>query len=153
MSQFNSKNINASNINATNLNIENINGIPFSTIAASINGSDGYYLPCCSCNNSSCDCGVNCEGCNEPFVPGECDCFIPFNRGGGGGVGPQGPVGPKGDQGPAGSQGPIGDTGFTGPTGFINIVGPGTGSIMVLDPLNKENIYYNVSKPQVQKAG
>ena len=71
-------------------------------------------------------------------------------------TGSQGDIGFTGPQGYTGSQGNIGFTGpqgytgsqgfvgFTGPTGStLNILGSGTGSVLVADSNNPNNVYYN----------
>ena len=67
-----------------------------------------------------------------------------------GDIGPQGPQGDiglqglNGPQGFRGAQGTIGPQGNTGPQGdSLHIIGEGNGSILVIDPTDKENIYYS----------
>ena len=111
---INANNINSQNITTVNLNVTTINGIPFN------NGqSCGYYKPCDECNDDTgtCEC-CGQEDCNAiPFVPGECDCYVPCpTPSGGGSTGPTGAAG--------GGTGPQGPTGFTGPTGIQGETGP-----------------------------
>ncbi|MCJ7802894.1 MAG: hypothetical protein MUP82_11125, partial [Candidatus Marinimicrobia bacterium] len=99
MSNINAKNITSENITVTNLTVTYINGAPYVANPCNNPCSTGYYVPCPDCNytgTDSCDCGNTCDWCDEvPFVPDECDCFVPCN-GGGGGPGSTGPTGPTG---------------------------------------------------------
>lgn len=65
-------------------------------------------------------------------------CATTVCRGPVGTDGKQGPIGPVGIQGPTG---PTGPTGATGPT--LNIIGIGTGSVLLTNPGNTGNVYYN----------
>ena len=125
-------NINAQNITVTNLNVTYINGVKYTANPCNNSCTNGYYVPCPDCDyvgSDECECGNTCDWCDqEPYVPDECDCFVPCNNGGGGGggggssgtgaTGPTGsPNGPKGDKGDTGY---TGYTGYTGPTGLSN---------------------------------
>ena len=99
MSNINANNITSQNITVTNLNVTYINGIRYVPNPCNNPCINGYYVPCPDCDYTgpdSCDCGNTCDWCDqEPYVPDECDCFVPCNNGGGGSSG----------------------TGYTGPTG------------------------------------
>ena len=128
MSNINSNNIQSNNITTTNLNVQTINGVPISQILGNSGSSTGYYVPCPSCGEESGNHADDCDGfedCNynpQPFVPDECDCYVPPTTTPGGGTGYTGPTGPAGggtgDTGPTGPPGGgTGSTGYTGPTG------------------------------------
>jgi len=125
MSNINAKNIVSENITVTNLNVTYINGAPYVPNPCNNPCKSGYYVPCPDCNYTGpeqCECGNTCNWCDEqPYVPDDCECFVPCNNGGGGG-GP-GPTGPTGD-GYIGKDGPTGETGPTGPTGMTGFTGP-----------------------------
>jgi len=109
-------NINAQNITVTNLTVTTINGVRYEpNLCGKCN--KGYYVPCPDCNDivekDECECGESCD----PFIPGECDCFVPCPNGGDSKPGPTGPTGEIGPAGAVGSTGPMGVTGDTGPTG------------------------------------
>ena len=97
MSNINAQNINSQNITVTNLTVSYINGSPYVANHCNNPCTTGYYVPCPDCDYTGpddCDCGNTCDWCDEvPYVPDECECFVPCNGGGGGGQGPAGPTG------------------------------------------------------------
>jgi hypothetical protein len=135
MSNLNATNIVSENITVTNLNVKFINGALYTPNPCNNSSNSGYYVPCQDCNYTgpdACECGNSCNWCDEvPYVPDECDCFVPCNNGGSqGGPGSTGPTGPQGAAGSAsntGATGPQGPTcllssnGYTGPTGSISV--------------------------------
>ncbi len=129
MSNINANNIISQNITVTNLNVSYINGAPYVPNQCTSSCQSGYYVPCPDCNYvgpDTCDCGGACDWCDGPgpFVPDECDCFVPCGGGGTGSEGPTGPTGPEGPEGPTGPTGDTGPTGNTGPTGDTGPIGP-----------------------------
>ena len=131
MSDINAQNITSQNITVTNLTVSYINGFPYLTNPCNNSCTTGYYVPCPDCDYSgadTCDCGNTCSWCDEePFIPDDCDCFIPCNNGGGsqGATGAQGATGPGGGgaQGATGAQGAQGATGAQGFQGFQGATG------------------------------
>lgn len=77
MSNINANNITSQNITVTNLNVTSINGVRYTPNPC----TKGYYVPCPDCDYTgpdSCDCGNTCDWCDqEPYVPDECDCYVP----------------------------------------------------------------------------
>ena len=117
MSNINAKNIISENITVTNLNVTYINGRPYVSDPCSGPCKKGYYIPCPDCDYTGpddCECGNTCDWCEEeePYIPDECECFVPCNNGPGPGI-----TGPTGMTGPPG--GPPGPTGATGPLASI----------------------------------
>jgi hypothetical protein len=62
-----------------------------------------------------------------------------------GATGPTGATGSTGSTGPtgAGETGSTGATGATGPTGAVQILGAGSGSVLINGPTGSNNVYYN----------
>jgi len=149
MSNINAKNIVSENITVTNLNVTYINGAPYVPNPCNDPCKKGYYVPCPDCDYTGpdeCDCGNTCDWCDEvPYVPDECECFVPCNSGGG--AGPQGPTGPTGQIGPIGNDGP---TGPTGPTGVKGDAGDSTGLILYLNETEPSGVtgIYRLLSPE-----
>ena len=124
MSNINAKNVVSENITVTNLNVTYINGALYTPNPCSNPCKSGYYVSCPDCNYigpDTCECGNSCDWCDEvPYVPDECDCFVPCNNNGTGKTGPTGPNGLTGPTGPMNTlPGPTGPTGAPGQTGTI----------------------------------
>jgi hypothetical protein len=97
------QNIASENMTVINLVVTYINGKPY-------NGITGSQDPC----GNTCDWG-------EPYIPDECECFVPYeNYSNNGTTGSTGYTGPTGS---AGYTGEIGSTGYTGPTGSAGYTG------------------------------
>jgi hypothetical protein len=148
MSNINAKNIISENVTVTNLNVTFINGSPYIGNLYNNLCKKGYYVPCPDCNYTgpdSCDCGNTCDWCDEePYIPDECECFVPFpDRSGQNGMtGPTGAQGPTGADGSPGIQGVTGSTGalgVTGPTGIQGVTGP-TGAQGVTGPTGIQGV-------------
>ena len=151
MSNINAQNIASENMTVINLVVTYINGKPYN--GCSQDPSCGFYVACPDCayiGENQCECGNTCEWCDtEPYIPDECECFVPCVNGSKNGTtGPTGSAGYTGETGSTGYTGPTGSAGYTGETGSAGYTGE-TGSAGYTGPTGPSSGSSNSSATSV----